>query len=80
MKFTPELGSIWFSIEEKPTQPKSNYCVTGLYFYPAGVSDMAKKAPETYEQFLTVTGIGQVKAELYADEFTKIIKKYASEN
>ena len=31
------------SIEEKPEEPKTNYCVTGLYFYPKGVSQMAEK-------------------------------------
>ena len=30
------------SVEEKPKNPKSNYCITGLYFYPKGVSKMAK--------------------------------------
>lgn len=29
------------SVEEKPKNPKSNYCITGLYFYPKGVSNKA---------------------------------------
>ena len=31
------------SVEEKPEHPKSNYAITGLYFYPAGVSKLAKQ-------------------------------------
>ena len=31
------------SVEEKPKQPKSNYCITGLYFYPKGVAAKAKQ-------------------------------------
>ena len=30
------------SVEEKPAHPKSNYCITGLYFYPKGVAKLAK--------------------------------------
>lgn len=37
-----ESGKV-ISVEEKPENPKSNYCVTGLYFYPKGVSAMAHK-------------------------------------
>ena len=31
------------SVEEKPKVPKSNYCITGLYFYPQGVAEKAKR-------------------------------------
>ena len=37
-----ETGKV-LSVEEKPKQPKSNYCITGLYFYPKGVSARAQQ-------------------------------------
>lgn len=35
-----ERGLRVVSVEEKPTNPKSNYAIVGLYYYPAGVSEM----------------------------------------
>ena len=54
-----ENGKV-ISVEEKPKHPKSNYCITGLYFYPKGVSAMAHEVKPSARGELEITTLNDM--------------------
>ena len=54
-----EAGRV-LSVEEKPKHPRSNYCITGLYFYPKGVSAMAHEVKPSARGELEITTLNDM--------------------
>lgn len=57
------------SVEEKPENPKSNYCITGLYFYDSRVVQMAKKVRPSARGELEITDLNRLYLQ---DESLKV--------
>ena len=64
------LGRGLDALIKKPSKPKSNYAVTGLYFYPAGVSKMANEVKPSARGELEITTLN----DMYLQEGTLNVK------
>lgn len=58
-----ENGKV-LSVEEKPKNPRSNYAIVGLYFYPRGVSEIAKRLKPSHRGELEITDLNKIYLEM----------------
>ncbi|WP_313535714.1 glucose-1-phosphate thymidylyltransferase RfbA [Sphingomonas sp.] len=74
--FDPDTG-VATSVEEKPANPKSNWAITGLYFYDKDVVDIAKSIQPSARGELEITDVNRVYMERGDLHITRLGRGYA---
>ena len=76
VEFNRETGQA-VSLEEKPKAPRSNYAVTGLYFYDANIVDVAKSIKPSARGELEITDVNKIYLERGTLRVEKMRRGYA---
>jgi glucose-1-phosphate thymidylyltransferase len=74
--FDPATGKAT-SVEEKPVDPKSNWAITGLYFYDNNVVDIAKSIQPSHRGELEITDVNRIYMERGDLHITRLGRGYA---